>query len=120
MRKLWVILLFLIGAVALDRADIASQQEQAKCDILDIRIPQLANASHYNIDAERPSSVVVPSVRVSTNTSVRYSQSRLFASLHSEHHQTTINYSVARFIHRISQFSRAVDYYLYMLCVLRL
>lgn len=119
MRKLWVILLFLIGVIALDRVDIASQQECAKCEVTTC-IPQFANASHHNIDAERPLSVVVPSVRITSTTSARYSQLRSLVSLASEHYQTITNYSATRFIHRISPFARAVDYYLYMLCVLRL
>ena len=120
MRKLWMILLLLIGAIALDRVDVVSQQETSACEISDIRTPQLANASHHNIDAERTSSVVVPSVRVTTTTTSRSSQQRLFAALFVEHYQTITNYSTERFLHRISHFARAVDYYLYMLCVLRL
>ena len=115
-----MILLLLVGAMALDRVDIAPQQETAKCEILDVRTPQLANALHHNIDAERPASLVVPSARITSTTTARYSQQRTFLALISEHYQTITNYSVTRFLHRISPFERAVDYYLYMLCVLRL
>ena len=120
MRKLWVILLFLIGAVALDRVDIAQQQENVKCEILDVRTPQLANALHHNIDAERTSSVVVPSVRVSSSSTARYSHNRVSLALHSGGCAYSSNYSASRFVLRLGSFARVVDYYLYMLCVLRL
>ena len=120
MRKIFAILLFLVGAVALDRVDIAQQQENVKCEILDVRTPQLANALHHNIDAERPASLVVPSVRVSSSSPARYSHNRVSLAFHSGGCAYSSNYSASRFVLRLGSLARAVDYYLYMLCVLRL
>lgn len=120
MRKLWMILLLLVGAIALDRVDVVAQPESYACDICDVRTPQFANASHHSIDAEQPSTIIVPTARITTTPPTRYSQRRSFEVPTIEHYQTITNYSVARFIHRISHFARAVDYYLYMLCVQRL
>ena len=119
MRKMLVILLFLVGATALGRVDIAPCAGGVESNISDLHHEQLCCSHRYYVDAERTSSIVVPSVRTTT-TSVRHSHQRTIALIPVEHHQSTTRYSVARYLHRLGSSSRAVDYYLHMLCVLRL
>ena len=120
MRKLLVILLLLVGAVALDRADITRLQSGVECEVVDLHHEQLLCNHRHNIDAERTSSVAVPSVRTITAHSARYSQQRTLSLSFVEHHQTTSNYSVSHFVHRLCSLARAIDLYLYIFCVLRL
>ena len=120
MRKLLVILLFVAGAVVFGSGNAASSSEGVVTNISDLHHEQLLCAHRYTIDAEPAMSVVVPSVRTTTTISARTSLHRLFTQLSTERYNTTTNYSVARFVHRLGSCSRAVDYYLYMLCVLRL
>lgn len=120
MRKLLVILLLFVGGVTLDRVDVTSPQNRVEYNISDLHHEQLCCTHRYNLDAEQTSTLVVPSVRTITTVSVRSLQQRIFTPSPAEHHQTTTNYSVARFTHRLGSFARAIDLYLYIFCVLRL
>ena len=120
MRKLFTILLFLVGAVALDRADVSAAQVDVKSEIVDVHHEQFLCNHRHNIDAERTSSVVVPSVRVSSSSPARYSHNRVSLAFYSGGCAYSSNYSASRFVLRLGSFARVVDYYLYMLCVLRL
>ncbi len=120
MRKMFVILLFLVGAVALDRADVSAAQVDVKSEIVDVHQEQLRCNHRHNIDAERTSSVVVPSVRITTTSNARSSHHRQSAVLRLEQYQVASNHATTRIIYRLGSFARVVDYYLYMLCVLRL
>lgn len=120
MRKLLVILLLFIGAVALDRADIVNLQGGVESEVIDLHHEQLLCNHRYNVDAERTSSVTIPSVRTTTAHSARLMQQRMVVLSSREHYQTTSNYSVAHFIHRLGSLARAIDLYLYIFCVLRL
>ena len=120
MRKLLVILLFVVGAFAAGKADIAPQQNRVECEVVDLHHEQLCCSHRNNVDAERTSSVVVPSVRTLSSVSTRCSQLRISTLSTVEHHQTTTNYSVAHFTHRLGSLARAIDLYLYIFCVLRL
>ena len=120
MRKLLVILLLLVGAVALDRADITRLQSGVECEVVDLHHEQLCCTHRYNLDAERTSTLVIPSVRTIATVSARTFQQRISTLSPIENHQTTTSYSVARFTHRLGSFARAIDLYLYIFCVLRL
>lgn len=120
MRKLLVILLFVVGAFAAGKADIAPQQNRVESEVVDLHHEQLCCSHRHNVDAERTSSVTIPSVRTTTAHSARLMQQRMVVLSSREHHQTTSNYSVAHFIHRLGSLARAIDLYLYIFCVLRL
>lgn len=120
MRKLLVILLLFVGGITLDRVDIASLQSRVEYNISDLHHEQLCCNHRYNLDAERTSTLVVPSVRTITTVSTRSVQQRMSLLSFVENHQTTTDYSVAHFVHRLGSLARAIDLYLYIFCVLRL
>ena len=116
-----VILLFSLGASLSERADIAPTHNNTgtNSEVHDLCREQIECCLHYNFDAERTSSVVVPSARNSSTTSSRQAHQRFFHFVVAERFATT-NYPTRYFIHRLGNYSRAVDYYLYLFCQLRL
>ena len=120
MLKVVVIWLFALGAFAFEHTDIQPITTGFECEVVDLRHEQLVCNHRYNIDAERTSTVVVPSVRTSVTPSTRYQQNRTLSYAVAGRSITTSNYLVTRFIHRLGSLPRAVDFYLYMLCQLRL
>lgn len=116
-----VILLFSLGASLSERAGIAHTHNEngTHCEIYDLCREQIECCRHYNFDAERTASVVVPSARNSSTTSSRQAQQRFLHFVVAERFATT-NYPTRYFIHRLGNYSRAVDYYLYLFCQLRL
>ena len=120
MRKLLVILLLFVGVATLGKADIIHQQNSAESEVVDLHHEQLCCTHRYNLDAERTSTLVIPSVRTIATVSARTFQQRISTLSPIENHQTTTSYSVARFTHRLGSFARAIDLYLYIFCVLRL
>ena len=120
MRKLLAILLFILGAIAFKQVDTLSVTTAVECEVVDLHHEQLVCNHRYNIDAERTSSVVVPSVRMTVNNAPRYQQNRHMNLSVIGRSITTSNYLVTRFIHRLGTCARAVDFYLYTLCRLRL
>ena len=120
MRKMVVILLLALGALVFEQGDIIPITTASECEVVDLHHEQLVCNHRYNIDAERTSTVVVPSVRTSVTPSTRYQQNRTLSYAVAGRSITTSNYLVTRFIHRLGTCDRAVDFYLYMLCQLRL
>lgn len=120
MRKLVAILLFVLGAFAFEQADITSMTTSLECEVSDLHHEQLLCNHRYNIDAERTSTVVVPSVRTSLTSSPRYQQHRTLHLSVAGRSLNTSNYLVTLFVHRLGSCARAVDFYLYTLCRLRL
>ena len=120
MRNIFIVAIFLLGGVIFGNGySTSSHNEIVKCEFSDTHQEQIECCRRYNIDAERTSSIVVPSVRTSSTTSSRQAQQRLFHFVVAERFATT-QYPTTIFIHRLGQLSRAVDFYLYMLCQLRL
>lgn len=119
MRKLLVILLLFLGVNIFGEGCYAHTPDSSKFEITDAHHQQLECCHRHNIDAERTSTIVVPTVRTSTTTSSRQAQQRNLTFVVTEHFATT-NYPTAIFIHRLGNLPRAVDFYLYMLCQLRL
>ncbi len=120
MRKIVAILLFLLGLFALERADIAGAEARTSCERV-VRTEQLSVCTHRNVDAEQPSSVaVVPTARTITINGSRINTLRAPHIAATGHFHTISHYVVAQFIHRLGSFARAVDFYLYTLCQLRL
>ena len=120
MRKLVAILLFVLGAYAFGQADIFSTSATAECEVFDLHHEQLVCNHRHNIDAERTSTIVVPSVQTSVNSAPRYQQNRTLHLAVAVRSITTSNYLVTLFVHRLGSCARAVDFYLYALCRLRL
>lgn len=82
---------------------------------------QLSCNYRHNIDIEQTSTVaVIPSVRTITSNISRQSQLRMFHLMAVENIRITSNYPTLHFVHRLGNCARAVDFYLYMLCQLRL
>ena len=120
MRKMVVILLLALGALVFEQGDIAPAATASECEVVDLHHEQLVCNHRYNIDAERTSTVVVPSVRTSVTPSTRYQQNRTLSYAVAGRSITTSNYLVTHFVHRLGSCARAVDFYLYTLCRLRL
>ena len=82
---------------------------------------QLSCNYHHNIDIEQTSTIaVIPSVRTTNSNISRQSQLRMFHLMAVENIRITSNYPTLHFVHRLGNCARAVDFYLYMLCQLRL
>ena len=120
MHKLIAILLFVLGIFASEQIDILPQATSSEYEVMDLHHEQLICNHRYNIDAERTSSVVLPVVPTTINNSLRYQQNRMFHIAVVGRSIITSNYLVTRFIHRLGTCARAVDFYLYTLCQLRL
>ncbi len=120
MHILFAILILTLGVFTFEKGDIVPLTSGAESEFVDLHHIQLECNHRHNIDAERTSSVVIPSVRTTTSNISRQAQQRILHFTASEHAKTTTNYSVSRFIHRLGSCSRAVDFYLYVLCQLRL
>jgi hypothetical protein len=120
MRKLVAISLFLLAAIAFERLDIAAPQVECKSEIVDLHKEQFECNHRHNVDAERPSTLVVPSARTTITNGPRTHTLRAPHIAVSGHFYTISKYVVARFIHRLGSLARAVDFYLYTLCRLRL
>lgn len=120
MRRLVSMLLFVLGALAFEWADIIPTATTSECEVVDLHHEQIVCNHRYNIDAERTSTIVVPSVRTSVTPSTRYQQNRTQHFAVVGRSIATSNYLVTRFIHRLGTCARAVDFYLYTLCRLRL
>ena len=120
MRRLFTIVLILLGACAFGPNDLSAAQGVAESELLDLHHEQLLCNHRHNIDAERTSTVVVPSVRITLNNAPRYQQNRTSHDAVEGRNITTSNYLVSHFIHRLGTCARSVDFYLYTLCRLRL
>ena len=120
MRKLLIVLLCFVGIAALDIDGAVSQCAKIECNVSDLHNEQIVCALRYNVAAERTSSVVIPSARTIAVSTIRYLHPRHSIVILSDNYQIINNYSVLRFIHRLGNCARAIDYYLYMFCQLRL
>ncbi|MBE6195061.1 MAG: hypothetical protein E7140_04955 [Rikenellaceae bacterium] len=120
MYRVLAILIFFLGVALFEKGDIIPLTSGTESEFIDLHHAQLECNHRHNIDIERTSSVVVPAVRTTSSNISRQAQQRLMHLVACEHSQTTTNYSVSRFIHRLGSYSRAVDFYLYVLCQLRL
>ena len=122
MRKLFAILIFALGVFAFESADIAPSAAGRECEVVDMHHEQLVCNNRHNIDIEPTTSIVVPSVSVRTATGnfSRQVQQRVLHLQPVEHLYTTTNYPTTQFILQLGSFARAVDFYLYTLCQLRL
>ena len=120
MLKLIAILLFVLGIFASEQIDILPQATSSEYEVMDLHHEQLICNHRYNVDAERTSSIVLPVVPTTINNSLRYQQNRTLHIAVVGRSIITSNYLVTRFIHRLGTCARAVDFYLYTLCRLRL
>lgn len=119
MRKILTIAILVLGGFIFGNGDYTPSHDVKRFELTDSHQQQLECCHRHNIDAERTSTIVVPSVRTSSTTSSRQAQQRTFHFVVAERFATT-NYPTTHFIHRLGNLPRAVDFYLYMLCQLRL
>lgn len=120
MRKLVAISLFLLAAFAFERADILLAKPSAESCALEQHTVHIESGHRHYDDAERCDNLIVPSARILTTNSNR---AHTFRSPHisaTGHFHTISKYVVARFTLRLGSLPRAVDFYLYTLCQLRL
>ena len=120
MRRLFAIAFILLGAFAFKQLDYSVAQVNAKSEIVDLHKEQIACNHHNNNDVEQPSQVVVPTAQIRTINGQRTNTYRAPHIASSGHFYTTSNYVVAQFTHRLGSLARAIDFYLYTLCRLRL
>lgn len=112
--------MLLLGGFAFDKCDISHSTGNAEFEIIDIHHEQIKCCHRYNIDAERTSSVVIPTARTTTSNISRQGQQRVLHFAVIERFATNTNYPITLFIHSLGTCARAVDLYLYILCRLRL
>ena len=120
MRRIFAILMLLLGVFAFERADIRPSAEGMACEVVDMHHAQLVCNNRHNIDIEHSASVVVPTITSTSSSIARQAQQRLLHFEVVEEQRNLTNYPIAHFIHRLGSCARAVDYYLYILCQLRL
>jgi len=120
MRKLIAIILFLLGFYAFEQIDVTPVQVDTPSELSDLHHEQFTCCRRYNVNAEPTSSIVVPAANTIVVKVPRTQTCRVPHISASGHFYTTSNYPVAHFMHRLGTLSRAVDFYLYTLCRLRL
>ena len=128
MQRFFRILLIILGAIVFEMGDAlhtpksVSGESHASCDN---QQELLVCNNRHNIDIEHTSTIAIPSAQTITLNNQRHSQQR-----HSQQRFQTIanigvvrtiaNYPISPFTHRLGTHTRAIDFYLYMLCQLRL
>lgn len=122
MRRYVAILLVLVGCFTADWISRVAAEEQSaehRCEVLASEYAcQLECAHRENSSAERVVRVQVPAVNVS-GVSVRHSASRSVCGVEPMRGIAAVASSVG--VGRLYRLSvRAIDYYIYTLCVLRL
>ena len=120
MRRIFAILMLLLGVFAFERADITPTNEGVMCEVVDMHHAQLVCNNRHNIDIEHSTSVVVPTATSISSNIARQAQQRLLHLEVIEQQRSLTNYPITHFIHRLGTCARAVDFYLYILCQLRL
>ena len=120
MRRLVAIIFAVLGLLVFKQLDFPTAQTDIKCEIIDLHNEQLVSNHNYNNDAESPSSVVVPSAQIRTVNGQRTNTYRAPHIATAGHFYTISNYVVAQYLYRLGSLPRAIDYYLYTLCRLRL
>jgi hypothetical protein len=120
MRRLVAIAFILLGAFACKQLDYSAVQPVAKSEIVDLHKEQIACNHQNNNDVEQPSQVVVPTAQIRILNGQRTNTFRAPHIAATGHFYTTSKYVVAQFIHRLGSLARAIDFYLYTLCRLRL
>lgn len=120
MRKLVAIAFVLLGVFAFEQLECPTVQVDIKSEIIDLRKEQIDCSQRNNNDAEQPFQVVVPTAQIRILNGQRTNTYRALQIAATGHLYTTSKYVVAQFIHRLGSLARAIDFYLYTLCRLRL
>ena len=120
MRRLIAIALVLLGVFAFKQLNFSTVQVNTKSEIVDIHKVQIDCNHRNNNDVEQSSQVVVPTAQIRTINGQRTTISRAPHIASTGNCYTTSKYVVAQFIHRLGSLARAIDFYLYTLCRLRL
>ena len=120
-RALLILIALLLGLSLQEREHGQCEVSNAEQVARVAQPEQLSCNYHHNIDIEQTSTVaVIPSVRTTNSNISRQSQLRMFHLMKVENIRITSNYPTLHFVHRLGNCARAVDFYLYMLCQLRL
>ena len=121
MWRFLIIVIAFLGASLFESGTAVAPASNTECEIIDLYNEQIRCCRQHNIDIEPTSTIVVPtSVRTLSSSSTRHSEQRMLHLVVAENLGTTTKYPITRFIHRLGSCARAVDFYLYMLCQLRL
>lgn len=120
MRKFVAISLLLLGLFAFEQLNVAEIATDNSCAVVENSYEPLYCNHNRTVDAEQPISVVVPSARTISVNGPRTHTYRAPHIATTGHYYTISNYVVAQFAHRLGSLPRAVDFYLYTLCRLRL
>ena len=119
MRRSVTISILLLGLFLLGSVDASPMVTDVAHEVAN-QTEQISISHHRYVDADQPSSVVVPTARTITINGSRTHISRAPQIATTGHFHTISNYVVAHFVHRLGSLPRAVDFYLYTLCRLRL
>ncbi len=120
MRKFIAILFVFVGVLAFEQLDSSTASVAVPTNEVKERRVELSANYTPNRELEAPFSVEVPSVQIRVINGHRTQIYRAPQISASGHYHTVSNYAVARYILRLSSYTRAVDFYLYTLCQLRL
>ena len=120
MQRYLQMLLIILGALIFEMGDALQSPKSDSCEICDRHHEQLLCNNRHNIDIERTSTITAPSVQTTTINTQRHMQQRNISAANIGHISVIFNYPVSLFIHRLGSCARAIDFYLYMLCQLRL
>lgn len=128
MQRFFKIVLIVLGVILFEMGDAlltpksdsgeshasgSHHQEQFVCN------------NRHNIDIEHTSTIAIPSAQTialnnQRHSQLRHSQLRFHATANIGIVHTIADYPISPFTHRLGTHSRAIDFYLYMLCQLRL
>ena len=112
--------LFFVAVFAFLQLDKTSLQAETNNRTIGVHCEELYCHHDNNSDVENPSPIVLPSVQIRSINGQRTNAYRVPQISVTDNFQIISNYVLGRFIHRISPFARAIDFYLYTLCRLRL
>lgn len=118
MRKLVTILLSLVVAFVAEARSFDSER-LSSCEVKSRYEEQLECCHHHNIDAERTSTLVVPS-RTTTTNLTRQGQQRTSSLAVAERYAALTNYPTIALSHRLRSHLRSVVSHIYLFCQLRL
>jgi hypothetical protein len=120
MRRLVAISILFLAAFAIEGVGAEFAPTEAFEVANEAHREQLVSSNRCNDDAEPATVLELPSVRTIAVKGPRTQNIRETHIAATGHFYTTSRYVVAHFLYRLGTQPRAVDYYLYTLCQLRL
>jgi hypothetical protein len=128
MQRFFKIVLIILGATLFEMGDalLAPKSDSGESHASGSHHQeQLVCNNRHNIDIEHTSTIAIPSAQTialnnQRHSQLRHSQLRFHATANIGIVHTIADYPISPFTHRLGTHSRAIDFYLYMLCQLRL